>query len=874
MEFATGALGSLLPKLAQLLGDEYNLQKGTKKNIEFLTTELESINAALCKVGNIPLEELDDQVRIWSRHVREVSYDMEDIIDTFLVRVQGSDAPSKRSAKRFIKKMMGAVTKATTRHRIGQDIKDIMEIIKVVAEERKRYKVDSVALSKSVVDPDPRITALYTKATDLVGINNAREELITRLTKNDGMPTQQQRIISIFGFGGLGKTTLAKAVYDKIKLQFDCTAFVSVSRNPDINKLLKNIFYELDKEKYGNIHSTMLEETQLIDHIKEFLLDKRYLIVVDDIWDMKPWEIIRCALGENNMKSRIITTTRIIDIAEQLGGCYKLKPLTHDSSEKLFYGRIFGSKGECPHRYSGVSEKILKKCGGVPLAIITTSSLLANNLGNIEVWNEWCDSIGSGLRSNHNLNNMRKILSFSYYDLPSHLKTCLLYLSIFPEDCLILRDRLIWRWIAEGFVQHGDGRQSLYDIGLRYFSELLNRSLIQPGSYIDEDVMMPMKCRVHDMVLDLICSLSGEEGFVTTVLGDCRKCTSSRECKVRRLSIHSTTPCPKMRTSKLRSLTIFDPASIKSMPPLSSYHSLRVLDLEGCNLNGHPSLEFVVILVHLRFLNLLNTRYSAEIPKDLGKLRCLQILDLFGTDVKYLPPTIVELRQLMCLGVGESTRLPNRLMNLTSLECLVAGNVDSAHTAEELGHLTNLRKLVVRLRKDNEGRWDESTSKAMVGSLRKLHRIQSLSISLAAQVRREDIQVLGLLPSLRFLKVNVTGMQVGEKFMISADAFPCLISCTFLGFPMVPSMFSPGAMPRLEHFKFHILPEDSCGGGESIVDDMALGHLPSLRTVWADLSRNVEVTKDLETKLIAKLKHEANVHSNQPCIYWRARFIE
>ncbi|CAO2176319.1 unnamed protein product [Urochloa humidicola] len=138
MEFATGALGTLLPKLGKLLHDECNLQKGAKKDIEFLSRELERTQAALCCVGELPREELQEHVRIWARDVRELSYDMEDIVDTFLVCVQGPEPPSKRSAKRFIKKMVGIVTKATTRHEIGQEIKDIKKRIKEVAERRDR----------------------------------------------------------------------------------------------------------------------------------------------------------------------------------------------------------------------------------------------------------------------------------------------------------------------------------------------------------------------------------------------------------------------------------------------------------------------------------------------------------------------------------------------------------------------------------------------------------------------------------------------------------------------------------------------------------------------------------------------------------------
>ena len=138
MEVATGALGTLIPKLGQLLQDEFKLQKGVKKDIEFLSRELESMHAALGSVGEVPREELKEQVKIWARDVRELSYDIEDIVETFLVHVQGPEPLSKRSAKRFMKKMMDIVTKVMTRYEIGQEIKDIKERVKEVAERRDR----------------------------------------------------------------------------------------------------------------------------------------------------------------------------------------------------------------------------------------------------------------------------------------------------------------------------------------------------------------------------------------------------------------------------------------------------------------------------------------------------------------------------------------------------------------------------------------------------------------------------------------------------------------------------------------------------------------------------------------------------------------
>ena len=83
-------------------------------------------------------------------------------------------------------------------------------------------------------------------------------------------------VVSIVGFGGLGKTTLAKAVYDKLKGQFECTAFVSVSRSPNLKKVFKDMLCELDKGRHTSIHNSAWDEKQLIDQIREFLQYRRY----------------------------------------------------------------------------------------------------------------------------------------------------------------------------------------------------------------------------------------------------------------------------------------------------------------------------------------------------------------------------------------------------------------------------------------------------------------------------------------------------------------------------------------------------------------------------------------------------------------------
>lgn len=237
-----------------------------------------------------------------------------------------------------------------------------------------------------------------------------------------------------------------------------------------MKKVLNNILFELDEEKYANTYNAERGEKQLIDELIKFLNDKRYLVVIDDIWDKKAWELIKCAFSKNNLGSRLITTTRIVSVSEACclssDDIYRMKPLSDDYSKRLFYKRIFSHEESCPPDLVQISQDILKKCDGIPLAIITISSLLTSNC-QVKAKNKWyslLNSIGHGLTEDPSVEEM-KILLFSYYDLPFYLKPCLLYLSIYPEDYEIRSSDLIWRWIAEGFIHSGSQETSLYELG-------------------------------------------------------------------------------------------------------------------------------------------------------------------------------------------------------------------------------------------------------------------------------------------------------------------------------------------------------------------------------------------------------------------------
>ncbi|KAI4977112.1 hypothetical protein ZWY2020_050719 [Hordeum vulgare] len=311
MEAAAGALSPVLRKLGELLAGEYNLEKRVKKGVQSLLTELEMMHAVLREVGKVPSDQLQGPVRIWAGKVRDLSCDMEDAVDDFLVRV-GEGSCSKPTDMRsrvnkFLKKTTTLFGKGKALHQICDAIKEAQDLAKELAELRKKYELDMRSISNGAT-VDPRVLALQKDAGELVGLDRTRDDLIKTLVCEDGSSKEKLKTISIVGVGGLGKTTLTKAVFEKIKGEFDCAAFVPVGQNPDIKKVFKDLLYGLDKEKFKDVHNTKRDEKLLIEELSEFLVDKRYLVVIDDIWEEEIWRFINCALCKNKLHSRVINS--------------------------------------------------------------------------------------------------------------------------------------------------------------------------------------------------------------------------------------------------------------------------------------------------------------------------------------------------------------------------------------------------------------------------------------------------------------------------------------------------------------------------------------------------------------------------------------
>ncbi|XP_042460288.1 disease resistance protein Pik-2-like [Zingiber officinale] len=236
----------------------------------------------------------------------------------------------------------------------------------------------------------------------------------------------------------------------------------------------------------------MMDELQPVQTIRDHLHGKMYLLVLDDVWSIEAWESLSIALPRGKEGSRVIVTTRIERI-------------------KVFDAPDYN----CPPELENIGREILQKCDGLPLAIVTIGGLLASKPdNNFEEWKDLRDHLRLEIQTNDMLSKINQILGLSYNDLPYYLKPCFLFLGTFPEDYEIRRERLMRRWIAEGIVHGVDGLPD-EKMAERCFNQLVNRSLVQPSEFDDNGTVR--SCRVHDMMLDVIISISRKENFAVVL---------------------------------------------------------------------------------------------------------------------------------------------------------------------------------------------------------------------------------------------------------------------------------------------------------------------------------------------------------------------
>jgi Leucine-rich repeat (LRR) protein len=408
-----------------------------------------------------------------------------------------------------------------------------------------------------------------------------------------------------------------------------------------------------------------------------------------------------------------------------------MNPLNDLDSRRLFFQRIFGLEDSCPEQYQAISEKILKKCGGVPLVIISIASLLASQeCLNREKWEKIQKSLVFELETSPNLGWVRHVLNLSYNDLSHCLKTCFLYLGVYPEDHKIEKDNLLRCWIAEGFVSH-EHDLSPEEVAESYFNELVNRSIIQPTGFEYGELAY---CKVHDILLNFIMLKSSEENFITRMD---EQHIIKGDHEVRRLCLQLKNTHylfrANMKLSQIRSVTIFGYPDW--MTYLPRFQLLRVLDLYNCDrFDGNEFLDLSNIckLFQLRYLR--TNSHRLHLPKQIRGLENLQTLDIRDAIIQGIPSDVIHLKSLRHLNIPIDVKLPNGIGRMVTLRSLGFFNVaeNSMDNIRDLGELTNLMDLdLISINQVVKGQGPSEKLKInfLIDSLGKLTSLRSLYVS-------------------------------------------------------------------------------------------------------------------------------------------------
>jgi len=683
----SGMVDALPGKLGELLEQEYALLSGVRGDVVFLQAELDSMRAAIHHC--VSLDHPDTQTRAWIGRVRELALDTEDWVDLFAIRVDaGAGAPPSSGFFGFFRRGVDKLRTLPARHDIANELQDLKKRVVELSEQRNRYRVVP-PVPEAARPVDPRLTALFVDPGSLVGLEGPVQELSKIVMDTEGCTAL--KIVSIVGMAGAGKTILANAFYRRLEVQngFHCRAFVSGGQKPDLVRILSDILSQL-----GDRHRGGQDINQVIGSIRNLLSDKRYLIVVDDLWSKELWGTIKCCFPENNHGSRIIVTTRndtlpMDSYPVSRKFVHKIDRLSDADAKKLFLKKAFANEHPCPQHLEDVFVQIMSRCSGLPLAIVNIASKLAHKQSR----DEW-EKLGlHSLCSSHSdgLDGLKQILNLSYHDLSLHLRTCLLYLSIFPENFEVDTERLVRRWIAEGFIAEARS-VSTEETARSYLSELISRNLVEPLDLNHDGV--PRSCRVHPLIHDFIVCKSIEENFAT--LMDAQQQHVPDNSTVRRLSLRNRSkqgqPAVRNETTDLshtRSITVFGHAN--AAPQLTNLKVVRVLDLEGCD--GPVCLDGLCKLVLLRYLSLRGTAAS-ELPAAIGDLRCLQTLAVRSTKVEELPLSILRLENLIHLLAG-SAKVPDGIAKMKALQTLSCGGTtkSSVNFIEDISKHDNLREL-------------------------------------------------------------------------------------------------------------------------------------------------------------------------------------
>ncbi|CAN6561745.1 unnamed protein product [Malus baccata var. baccata] len=669
---AEGIIGSLQNHAIQEIGLLYGVKD-----------ELKKLEKTVTKIKNVLLDAEEKKanhgVTEWLKSLEDVVYDADDLLDEFYTEARWRQMVIGNKILKQVRLFFSSSNQLVFRLKMGHKIKEIRETLNVIETDR-RFHLDE-RLQEARVLTRERESHSFVRKEEIIGRDKDKREIVGLLL--DPIPIENVSIISLVGIGGLGKTALAQLVFndETVQKHFELKIWICISDTFELNVLVKKIIESATSRTLGN-----LELDQLQNDLRKLIDGKRYLLVLDDVWNenREKWLSLKSLLMGGARGSRILITTRSQVVAKisDTNKPYILRGLEEKESWSLFKQMAFKTEQESENpSIKAIGVEIVGKCKGIPLAIRTIGRMLYSK--NRE--NEWLAFKNNDLsKVNQEARDILPTLRLSYDILPSHLKHCFAYCSLFPKDYEIDRKTLVNLWVAQGFVKSLDQNESLEDVGYEYFLELAWRSFFQEVTY--DEFGMISSCKMHDLMHDLAKSVSGME--ITIVV---EKEDNFSE-KLRHVSFDYSIgpwliekiPTSLLKAHKLRTFFCI-PKYWYHFSDESEYGSIKLF----CN-----AIASNFKLLRMLSMNELGVR---ALPNSLRKLRHLRYLDLRGNPIERLPKWIVRLQNLQTLNLSDCHKLVelprdiNKLFNLRHL--MVGGCIRLNHMPYGLGELACLRTL-------------------------------------------------------------------------------------------------------------------------------------------------------------------------------------